>query len=29
MLPFQVAPTTADEMTTLQGMLDMQRSILL
>jgi len=29
MLPFQLAPTTADELTTLQGMLDMQRSILL
>ena len=29
MLPFQLAPTTADESTTLQGMLDMQRSILL
>ena len=29
MLPFQIAPTTPDELTTLQGMLDMQRSILL
>ncbi len=29
MLPFQLAPTTADELTTLRGMLDMQRSILL
>ena len=29
MLPFQLGPTTADELTTLQGMLDMQRSILL
>ena len=29
MLPFQIAPTTADEKTTLQGMLEMQRSILL
>lgn len=29
MLPFELAPTTADELTTLRAMLDMQRSILL